>query len=98
MGKSESAERSFNRIEAGQAHNIRSRQKENRSRSASKVGEGEGAANEGGLEYWNRKPAAQLAGFPSSLPEISPHFTLEHVSYHFLEQQRDVRDRLLVSL
>jgi hypothetical protein len=65
MGKSESGERSFNRIEAGQAHNICSRQKENRSRSASKVGEGEGAAKQGGLEYRNRKPAAQLAGFPS---------------------------------
>lgn len=66
MGKSESAERSFNRIEAGQAYNIRNRQKENRSRSASKVGEGEGAAKEGGLEYRNGEPAAQLAGFPSS--------------------------------
>jgi len=32
-----------------QAHNISGRQKENRSRSAGKVGEGEGAAEEGGL-------------------------------------------------
>jgi hypothetical protein len=49
VGKSESGERGFNWIEAGQAHNIRSRQEEDRSRTASEVGEGEGAAEEGGL-------------------------------------------------
>jgi hypothetical protein len=50
MGKSESAERSLNRIEARQEHNFSRRQKENRSRSAGAVGEGEGAAEEGGVE------------------------------------------------
>ena len=49
MGKSESAECSFNRIEAGQAQNIRSRQEENRGGAAGEVGEGEGAAEEGGV-------------------------------------------------
>ena len=37
-----SGERGFNWIEAGQAHHISSRQKENRSRTAGTVGEGEG--------------------------------------------------------
>jgi hypothetical protein len=59
MGKSESGERGFNWIEAGPAHNIRSRQEEDRSRTASEVGEGEGAAEEGGLEP--REPAAKNA-------------------------------------
>jgi hypothetical protein len=50
MGKSESAERSFNRIEAGQEHYIGCWQKKNRSRSAGEVGEGEGAAEAGGVD------------------------------------------------
>lgn len=49
MGKHESAERSFNRIEAGQAHNVSSGQKKNRSGAAGTVGESEGAAKEGGV-------------------------------------------------
>ena len=59
MGKSESAERSLNRIEAGQEHNLSRRQKENRSRSAGAVGEGEGAAEEGGVEQ--TEPSAATA-------------------------------------
>jgi len=52
MGKSRSGEYSFDCIEAGQAHHIRCWQKENRSRTASEVGEGEGGAEEGGLAAW----------------------------------------------
>jgi hypothetical protein len=59
MGKSRSEEYSFDCIEAGQAHHIRRWQKENRSRTASEVGEGEGGAEEGGLEP--REPAAKNA-------------------------------------
>jgi hypothetical protein len=46
-----------------QAHNISSRQKENRGGTAGKVGEGESWEGEGCLEYRNRKLAAQVAGF-----------------------------------
>ena len=48
MGKSESAECSFNCIEAGQEYHIGCWQKENRSRTAGEVGEGEGG-EEGGI-------------------------------------------------
>jgi len=46
MGKSESGERGFNWIEAGQENHIGCWQKENRNRTAGEVGEGEGAAEE----------------------------------------------------
>ena len=50
MGKGERS-----RTEA-QAHNISGRQKEDRSGTTGKVGEGEGAAEEGWLEPDNRLP------------------------------------------
>jgi hypothetical protein len=46
MGKSESTQCCSNRIEARQAHNISSRQEENRGGTAGTVGEGESAAEE----------------------------------------------------
>ena len=58
MGKSESAECSFNCIKAGRAYHIGSGQKKNRSRAAGEVGEGEGAAEKGGLEP--RESAANM--------------------------------------
>jgi hypothetical protein len=55
-----------NGIGSCEADNIRSRQKENRSRSASEVGASEGAAEEGCLA--TSEPAASYAaGFPSCL-------------------------------
>jgi hypothetical protein len=46
-----------NWIEAGQAYNIPSRQKENRSRTAGEVGETAGGEQEGGLAFG--EPAAE---------------------------------------
>src|ERR1019366_1679883 len=46
-----------------QAHNISSRQKENRGSAKGEVGEDEGAPEEGWLEP--EEPAAQEAGFPT---------------------------------
>ena len=51
MGKSESGEGRLHRREAGQEHYIGCWQKENRSRAAGTVGEGEGG-EEGGLAVW----------------------------------------------
>jgi hypothetical protein len=58
MGKSESAERSFNRIEAGQAHHIGCWQEENRGGAAGEVGKGQGGAEEVGVEA--TEPAAKM--------------------------------------
>ena len=78
MGKSRSGEYSFDCIEAGQAHHIRCWPKANRSRSASEVGEGEGAAEEGGLEP--REPAAKnVVGFSSGLLSYETRFICREV-------------------
>ena len=72
MGKSERAECSFNRIKAAQEHHIGCCQKANRCRTASEVGEGEGAAEEGGLEP--REPAATTTrqAFVSEVSRSAP--------------------------
>lgn len=72
MGKSERAECSFNCIKAAQEHHIGCWQKANRCRTASKVGEGEGAAEEGGLEP--REPAATTTrqALVSEVSRVSP--------------------------
>jgi hypothetical protein len=62
VGKSESGERGFNWIEAWQAHNIRSRQEEDRSRTTGEVGEGEGG-EEGGVAAWLRENDEGPTGF-----------------------------------
>jgi hypothetical protein len=59
MGKSESAQCGSDCTEAGQAHDLSSRQKENRSRSAGEVGESEGGEEE--ISYLEpAEPAASL--------------------------------------
>ncbi len=68
MGKGESGEGRLHRREAGQEHHIGCWQKENRGRTAGAVGEGEGAAEEGGVAALGAC-CVRLAAF--SLSEIS---------------------------
>ena len=72
MGQSERAECSFNCIKAAQEHHIGCWQKANRCRAASEVGEGEGAAEEGGLEP--REPAVTTTrqAFVSEVSRSAP--------------------------